>query len=135
MSKLFAFLNPEPIKKEKDVFISDRFRDEEGNLVPFRIRTITQEENDRLIRKSMKTRKENGQTVEYLDNVELTKQIVVAAVVFPDFRDKELCDAYGTMDPFELPGKMLRSGEYNALTKAIFTFSEVDESSFVKAKN
>lgn len=41
MSKLFAFLNPEPIKKEKDVFISDRFRDEEGNLVPFRIRTIT----------------------------------------------------------------------------------------------
>lgn len=135
MSKLFAFLNASPIREEKEVFVSNRFKDESGNVVPFRIRTLTQEENDRLVRKSMKTRKENGQTVEYLDSVELTRQIVVAAVVFPDFYDKELCDAYGTMNPLEVPGKMLRSGEYNALTKAIQEFSEVDENNFQKAKN
>ena len=44
MSKLSAFLNPAPIQEEKDVVVSKRFTDEDGNVVPFRIRSMSQEE-------------------------------------------------------------------------------------------
>ena len=40
MSRLSAFLNPLPIQQEKEVVISSRFADEEGNPVPFKIRAL-----------------------------------------------------------------------------------------------
>lgn len=124
MSKLYAFLNPEPIEETKEVIISNRFKDENGNVIPFVIRTISQEENNRLINKSRKIRKENGVPVEYLDHVELTKRLAVAAVKEPDFTNKELCDRYGTLDPLEVPCKMLRSGEFNRLMEEIRNLAE-----------
>lgn len=124
MSKLYAFLNPEPIEETKEVIISNRFKDENGNVIPFVIRTISQEENNRLVNKSRKIRKENGVSVEYLDHVELTKRLAVAAVKEPDFTNKELCDRYGTLDPLEVPCKMLRSGEFNRLMEEIRNLAE-----------
>ena len=44
MSKLSAFLHPITENEEKEVVISNRFRDENGNPVPFRIRALTQED-------------------------------------------------------------------------------------------
>ena len=38
MSRLSAFLHPVPVQQEKEVVISDRFVDENGNVVPFKIR-------------------------------------------------------------------------------------------------
>ena len=42
MSKLSAFLHPVVENKEKEVVISNRFLDEKGNPIPFKIRAITQ---------------------------------------------------------------------------------------------
>ena len=47
MSKLSAFLHPAAFEEERLVAISDRFVDEEGNPVPFRIRALTQEDFER----------------------------------------------------------------------------------------
>ena len=119
MSKLSAFLHPVTTSEEKEVVISNRFQDESGQPVPFKIRALTQEENDATTRR----RKEGGQTIEQLDSVDFTRRMVVAATVEPDFSSKELCDGCGVLDPLLVPGKLLLSGEYARLVKEITKLS------------
>lgn len=127
MSSLSAFLNPLPVSEKKEVVISKRFvkRDEKGQPLldengkmipePFVIRALTQEENDALVKAATKVEVKNGHRMDYLDNVEYNRRVIVAATVFPDFTSKELCDALGVVSPLLAPGKMLRTGEYNRL--------------------
>lgn len=134
MSNLSAFLNPVKVEN-KELLISERFRDENGKPVSFVIRPISQSENDILVRKSTRTVKVNGQPVEKLDNVEYSRRVVVSATVTPDFTSEELCRAYGTMDPLEAPGKMLLVGEYNKLSAAIMALSGLEDDLEDQAKN
>lgn len=123
MSKLSAFLHPVTTQEEKEVVISNRFQDENGNPVPFKIRALAQEENDQITKQATRQIRVNGQPVEKVDSADYTRRMIVAATVEPDFRSKELCDAYGTLDPLLVPGKMLFSGEYAALGRAIMSLS------------
>ena len=127
MSTLSAFLKPVKTTVEKEVIISDRFVGDDGKPVLFKVRAISQEENDALVRAATKTRNEGGQRVERLDSVEYAQRLIVAATVSPDFRAKDICEAYGVVSPLMVPGKMLLSGEYNRLMKAITELSEFDE--------
>ena len=119
MSKLSVFLHPVSTQEEKEVIISNRFLDEDGAIVPFRIRSLTQEENDAITRKSTRRIKENGQSTDWFDSVDFCRRLVVAATVEPDFSSRELCEGFGVMDPLLVPGKMLFSGEYSKLLQAI----------------
>lgn len=119
MSKLSAFLNPANIQEEREVIISDRFKDDKGNPVAFKIRAMSQAENDENVKRCTKKRRVGNQTEEYFDNIEFSRRTIVAATVEPDFRAKELCDAYGVLDPLLVPGKMLRPGEYSRLMQEI----------------
>ena len=119
MSKLSAFLNPVQVQETRDIVISKRFVGEDGKPAPFRIRSLTQEENESLRKRSLKTRRVNGQPQEYLDSAEFSSRMIVTATVEPDFSSKELCDAYGVLDPMLVPGRMLLAGEYAALMSAI----------------
>jgi phage xkdN-like protein len=47
----------------------------------------------------------------------------VAATVFPDFANAQICERYGTLDALEVPGRMLKAGEYTALLNAISDLS------------
>ena len=123
MSKLSTFLHPVAVSEEKEIVISKRFQDEKGNPVPFKIRALTQEENDTITKQATRRAKVNGQMVEQLDSTDFSRRMVVAATVEPDFRAKELCDAYGVLDPLMVPGKMLLSGEYAKLLRAITELS------------
>lgn len=123
MSKLSAFLHPVTTQEEKEIVISRRFQDEDGSPVPFKIRALTQEENDRLIKASTRSVRVDGQPVEKLDSAEYNRRVVVAGTVEPDFRAKELCDAYGVLDPLQVPGKMLLAGEFAQLNRAIAALS------------
>lgn len=119
MSKLSTFLNPENIQEEREVVISSRFKDDKGNPVPFKIRAMTQAENDQNVKLCTKKRRVGNQTEEYFDNIEFSRRTIVEATVEPDFRAKEMCDAYGVLDPLLVPGKMLRPGEYSRLMQEI----------------
>lgn len=132
MSKLSAFLNPVSAEQEREVVISNRFQDEQGNPVPFRIRAITQEENDKIVN-SCKRRLKNGE--ETVDTRLLGRKLVVAATVEPDFRSTEMCEHFGTLDPLEVPGKMLLSGEYTRLMEAINDLSGFNDDAVAEAKN
>lgn len=135
MSNLSAFLHPATMAEEKDVVISNRFVDEKGNVVPFRIRSLTQEQNDAITKACRRSVKVNGMVQEKLDSTEMGRRLVVEATVEPNFRVKELCDAYGTMNPYEVPGKMLRPGEYTRLLEEINKLSGFDVDVVEEAKN
>lgn len=135
MNKLSAFLHPAQTEETREVIISNRFRDEDGKPVPFRIRAVTQEQNDALTRKCRRVQTVNGQRQETLDTVQLNRELVVAATVEPDFSSAEVCDAYGTKIPAQVPGKMLLAGEYARLLKAIMELSGFTENLEEQAKN
>lgn len=123
MSRLSAFLNPATSEEEKEIVISNRFLDENGAPVPFKIRALSQEETDAITKKATRRMKVNGQTTEMLDSVDFSHRMVVAATVEPDFTSKEICDHFGVMDPLLVPGKMLLSGEYAKLMQEISALS------------
>ncbi len=148
MSNLNAFLHPLTVQEEKEVYISRRFvqRDEAGNPVlgpdgkpipePFKIRSITQDEADALLKQSTRTvKKRDGSMEQTVDNQDFNRRLIVAATVMPDFRAKELCDAYGVLDPLLVPGKMLFSGEFNRLLGEIIDLSDLGTSLEDEAKN
>lgn len=136
MSNLSAFLNPVSLSEEKDVVISKRFQDENGNPVPFRIRSLSQMENEKLSKKCSGYRKINGQQVEYFDNVRYSRELVLASVVLPDLSDAELCKRYGVADPALTASSMLLPGEFAQLVQEIMTLSGFeDEGMQEKAKN
>ena len=119
MSNLMAFLTPNT-ETTKKVIISDRFKDKEGKVVPFTIRSLSQEENEQIRRASTKPVMKNGVAIsEKLDSARFGKELMLACVVEPNFKAKELCDFFKTMDPLEVPGKMLKAGEYSKLVAAI----------------
>ena len=123
MSNLHAFLHPVQEGETGEIVVSRRFADENGTPVPFKIKALTQEENDRLTAQSMALVKGGRRGEKVLDELAYGRRLIVAATVEPDFTSAELCAAYGVMDPLELPGKMLLAGEYNRLSKAIMELS------------
>ena len=136
MSNLSAFLKPAYLREEKEIVISKRFLDEQGNPAPFKIRSVSQEENEQITRASKRQRKVNGMVQEYLDSIEYGRRLVVTGTVMPDFRAKEMCETYGTLDPMQVPGKMLTAGEFSALMTAISELSGFDaEAPEDEAKN
>lgn len=135
MSRLSAFLHPVQTAEEREVVISRRFLDEDGTPVPFTIRALTQEENDALTAKCRRVQTVAGRRQEYLDTAQLNRELVVAATVEPDFASTEVCEAYGTRIPTQVPGKMLLAGEYDALLKAILDLSGFDTGAEEEAKN
>ena len=126
MSRLNAFLHPVDLGEVKEVIISSRFKDEAGNPVPFTIRAITQEQNDAMTANCRRVRTVRGQRQEYLDVAQLNRELIVAATLEPDFSSAEVCEAYGTKIPTQVPGRMLLAGEYDALLKAILELSGFD---------
>lgn len=135
MSALSAFLHPVVTREEKEVIISKRFLGEDGKPVPFKIRSLTQEENAAIIKAATRQKKVNGQWQDSLDANELSARTVVEATVFPDFRSAELCETYGTKDPVQVPGKMLLAGEFSRLIDAVSKLSGFDKSLDEEAKN
>lgn len=125
-NRLNAFLHPVAVE-DQEIIISKRFL-ENGDPIPFRIRAITQEESEELTKKcTTYTKDRSGHSKRNFDSLKFTRSLVVAGTVFPDFSSKELCDAYGVIDPLLVAPKMLLAGEYNKLADAIAEISGLNE--------
>ena len=129
MGDIKAFLLPPVMEETKEAVITKRAKGPDGKPVPFVLRAIDQETNDRLIRRAQRTSKVNGQTVRELDTEKYGKLLISACVIEPNFKDAELCAYYKTVDPLDVPGKMLSSGEYAQLMQEINSlngFEDID---------
>lgn len=149
MSNLYDFLHPLAVDETKEVIISKRFvkRDEQGNPVldangeallrPFKVKAISQAENDNLVKAATRTYKDRtGAKAKEFDRQKYVRSLIVAGTVDPDFRSSEVCEALGTLDPEQVPGLMLRAGEYQKLADAISEISGFnDDNVEEEAKN
>nr|PZN50821.1 MAG: phage portal protein [Bacteroidota bacterium] len=129
MSNLKAFF-AQNAKTEivDEVIVSDRFKDEHGKPIPWKVRAITEAENEQLRKASTQFVKGPGgrRTAEIQPDVYMAK-VVVASVVFPDLKNAELQKSYGVIGAEDLLKKMLLSGEYARLVQAVQEINGFDK--------
>ncbi len=122
MASLSAFLHPEKTGN-KEVIVSDRFK-ENGKVVPFVIRPLTQEENAALLKQYRKVDKNSG--TEIFNRIGYNQARVAAAVVEPDLNSAELQKAWGVLGPERVLTTMLYVGEYSKLMEEVQKLSGLD---------
>ncbi len=122
MASLSAFLHPEQTGN-KEVIVSDRFK-ENGKVVPFVIRPLTQEENAALLKQYRKVDKNSG--TEIFNRIGYNQAMVAAAVVEPDLNSAELQKAWGVLGPERVLTTMLYVGEYSKLMDEVQKLSGLD---------
>lgn len=108
--------------EEVKVLISKRFKDKAGNVIPFVFKAITTERIDELEKENTTYKNVKGRgRVKELDSQRFYARIAVETTVYPNFKSKELREAYKTEDPVEVAKRVLSvGGEYaNWLNKAI----------------
>lgn len=110
----------------------DSFRDDEGKVIEFEIRVLSQEEimhiNDGYRRRTMATDKKgnplifNGEVVwkTEKDAAKASRHIICEALVFPNLKDKKLMEYYGCTDFTDMPLKVFpHSDEYQHVSKIV----------------
>ncbi len=113
---LTAFLaeNAERIENVKYV-ASQRFRGEDGKPVPWEIRCITSEEDEKLRRKCIRSVPVPGKKHQYRNETDFDLylgRLAAACTVYPNLKDAELQNSYHAMGEEELLKRMLKAGEY-----------------------
>lgn len=110
----------------------DSFRDEEGNVIQFEIKVLTQEEinkiNENYRRRSMATDKKGNPLVAQgeviwkteKDAAKASRHLIVEALQYPNLKDKELMDYYGCVDVTDMPLKVFnKADEYQHVSRII----------------
>lgn len=113
---LTAFLaeNAERIENVKYV-ASQRFKGEDGKAVPWEIRCITSEEDEKLRRKCIRSVPVPGKKYQYQKETDFDMylgRLAAACTVFPNLNSEELQKSYNVYGGEALLKKMLSAGEY-----------------------
>ena len=108
--------NFEPV----EVVVGSRFQ-ENGKPVPFRIRPITQDENEAIMKECTRSFMDPGTRTrrQKLDDNLYSAELIARCTVFPDLNDAALQDSYGAVGAADLARKMLLPGEFRRLGDAI----------------
>lgn len=130
---LYGFLHPEETP-EKEVVVSKRFKDKNGNVMAFRIKPLSQDICNQIQKTCIKTDKKNRQV---FDRVKYVSETTAASVTFPDLKNAALQKTYGVIGEAALLEKMLYTNEYDHLVDEVQTLSGLDDFETVKeeAKN
>lgn len=109
-------MNFEPV----EVVVSHRFL-EKGKPVPFKIRPITQEDNEALIKECTRnfTDPVTRSRQKKLDDALYSAELIARCTVYPDLNDAALQDSYKAVGAADLARKMLLPGEFRRLVDAI----------------
>lgn len=131
----------------------DSFKDEDGKVIQFEIKKLTQEEinriNDAYRKRSMATDKKGNPLIAMgevvwkteKDNARATRHMIAEALVYPDIKDPELMKYYNCNDVSEMALKVFSSAdEYQHVLRivmqALGLSNEVnDDEDLADAKN
>lgn len=111
------------------VIVSKRFLDSESRPVPFELRAITTERIEELQDECTQPVFKKGRKIdERLDYKRFGAKMGIETTVYPNFRDKDLLDSYGIVDPVELVKEVLSvGGEYAEWIEAVQRVNGFDE--------
>lgn len=129
MANLSGFLKPAYFEKTAEAVISDRFLDENGEPLKFVMKSMPQEKMKSIIARSQKEVKSKGKVIgTEVDNDLFVARCIVESCIQPDFKDKDICEAYGCEDPYLVPQKMLFVDEYDKLGRMFLDLNGLDGS-------
>lgn len=103
-----------------DVVISERFKDEIGNLIPFQIKPISFEALNRLKKRATSISKDGSYN---LDEGYLNMLCIIESTVNPSFKDAKSIAELSVSTPEQYLNKVLLAGEIDRLIKEILTIS------------
>ncbi|MDQ0175987.1 phage tail assembly chaperone [Bacillus chungangensis] len=129
MSDLQAFF-AQNVQAEitEEFVISDRFKDENGKPIPWKLRGMDEIENEEIRKSATKRKKVKGRGyVTEIDDEEYINKLMVASVVYPNLKDAELQKSYGVIGAGMLLKKMLLSGEYGELAEKVKEINGYDK--------
>ncbi len=110
----------------------ESFKDEDGNVIQFEIKKLTQEEitkiNNGYRKRSMATDKKgnplvyNGEVIwkTEKDSARASRHMIVEALVYPNLKDPELMKYYGAVDITDMPLKVFSTAdEYQHVSRIV----------------
>lgn len=116
-----AFMNAPLIESAEIEFVaSKRFKDDNGNPIPWKFKPITSAENEALINEH--TKKYVGPSGKYevtTDFAGYQAAVCTKCVTYPNLNDEALQKHFGAIGAEQVLKKMLLPGEYTDLFKAI----------------
>ncbi len=116
MSLQAFFANNVQAELTEEVVISERFKDADGQPIKWKLKTLTESENELIRKASTRVVKgKNGMRSQETMQEEYVGRLAVASVVYPDLRNTELQQSYGVMGADTLLKKMLFPGEFATL--------------------
>jgi len=118
---LQEFLNANRVDNiTKEIIVSERFKDENGNLLKFKIKPISQKELGILKNKHTSYSKKGKLIV---DSSALTVDLIINCTVEPDFKDSRSINDLGVVTSEQYIDKVLLAGEITTLEQAIMKIS------------
>jgi hypothetical protein len=110
----------------------ESFKDEEGNVIQFEIKVLTQEEinkiNEAYRKRSMATDKKGNPLIAMgevvwkteKDSAKASRHLLVEALQYPNLKDPELMKYYGCVDVTDMPLKVFpKADEYQHVSRIV----------------
>lgn len=110
----------------------DSFKDEDGKVIQFEIKVLSQEEinriNENYRKRSMATDKKGNPLIALgevvwkteKDSARASRHLIVEALQYPNLKDKELMEYYGCVDVTDMPLKVFpRADEYQHVSRIV----------------
>lgn len=110
----------------------ESFKDENGNVIQFEIKVLSQEEinriNEAYRKRSMATDKKGNPLIALgevvwkteKDSARASRHLIVEALQYPNLKDKELMEYYGCVDVTDMPLKVFpRADEYQHVSRIV----------------
>lgn len=104
--------NVEAKRTEIEIQASDRFKDKEGNPIPFVFRLLEAREIAELKEKGYETDKNGNIKV---TTSKMARETILRSIIFPNLNDKALQDNYKVSSAGQLLNAMLEGREYEKL--------------------
>lgn len=114
--------------KPVEVVISKRFKDENGQPVPWVVGCISTQENSALRKECTKVTQKGKKSQAEFDFPEYQTRFLTRCVQFPDLNAVELQNSFGVMCAEELLHVMLLPGEFDDLYQAANAVNGFDTS-------
>ncbi|MFD2170313.1 phage tail assembly chaperone [Tumebacillus lipolyticus] len=111
----------------EELVVSERFKDSDGKPIPWKLRWMTEAENEEIRKSATKRVKVKGQYVQETSPEDYMAKLVVSSVVFPDLKNAALQNSYGAVGADNLLRKMLLPGEYARLIEKVQEINGFDK--------
>jgi len=128
------------LERKEEIFeyvASERFKDEEGNPIPWKLKTITAKENDEIRKECYEITGRGKKAKQGFNTTKYLEMLAIKCIVEPNLNSVELQDYYKVMNPADLLKEyLLKPAEYDDLTEEIQRINGYDlEKDVEEAKN